>query len=60
MGRGRSMSRRPAANGHQSQEHEGQQRSADDAYEVATSPQLARRCQSVSHHRDARTPHPQL
>lgn len=46
------MSRRPTANGHQSQEDEGQQRSADDTYEVASSPQLARRCQSVSHDRD--------
>jgi hypothetical protein len=43
------MRRRPAADGHQSQEDEGQQRSADDTYEVATSPQLARRFQSVSH-----------
>ena len=41
------MRRRPAANGHQSQERKGQQRSADDAWygEVATSPQLVRRFQ---------------
>jgi hypothetical protein len=51
------MSRRPAANSHQSQEDEGQQRSADDTYEVASSPQLARRCQSVSHDQDAHSPH---
>lgn len=49
------MRRGPAANGHQSQEDEGQQRSADDTCEVATSPQLARRFQSVSH---ARSPQP--
>lgn len=49
----------PAANGHQSQDDERQQRSVDDAWygEVATSPQLARRFQSVSHDRDARSPH---
>ena len=51
------MRRRPAADGHQSQEDEGQQRSADETYDVATSPQLARRFQSVSHDRDARSPH---
>lgn len=51
------MRRGPAANGHQSQEDEGQQGSADDTYEVATSPQLARRFQSVRHDRDARSPH---
>jgi hypothetical protein len=53
------MRRGPAANGHQSQEDEGQQRSADDAWdgEVAISPQLARRFQSVSHDRDARSLH---
>jgi hypothetical protein len=51
------MRRGPAANGHQSQEDEGQQGSADDTYEVATSPQLARRFQSVRHDRNARSPH---
>jgi hypothetical protein len=50
------MGHGPTANGHQSQEDEGQQRSADETYDVATSPQLARRFQSVSHHRDAPQP----
>ena len=41
------MRRGPAANDRQSQEHQSQQRSADDAWygEVATSPQLVRRFQ---------------